>query len=391
MFDTNVTDHHLDALDAGAAYALYRHGQDQQTNQLVNALGTQQQPSSIDVHVHLGDEDDRNAPVINALDFTTVDMPASWNDFIGQEPLKQRLAISMKSAQARDAALDHTLLASGMPGVGKTTMARLIAKTLGVKIIEIVPPFNMFTLVAALESLGDRDICFIDEIHLLMMKRRGGDMLLKILEDKVAYLPDGTVVQLNDITIIGATTDKGLLPKTILDRFKIKPYYQAYSHGELAMIAVDFAAKDHSLAIVNNDLAFDIAGASRGTPRVIEEMIMAARDMSFAINRPPTSQEVLDFVEVEGDGLGREHVHYLTSMRKYFSQVTKDNTVEYIVGEAAIMQILMETKGGNAILERFLIERGMIDRTPRGRRLTARGIARAEALIAQGKGPSDIA
>jgi hypothetical protein len=158
MHDLDGSDHHMGALEAGAAYALFRHGQDRQTQQILNAIPlVPTPPSSIDVHVHLDDdEDDRDAPPVNPLDFATAEMPDSWDDFIGQEPLKRRLAISMKSAQARGAALDHTLLTSGMPGVGKTAVARLIAKTLDVDIIELVPPFNIYTLVSALESLLDR-------------------------------------------------------------------------------------------------------------------------------------------------------------------------------------------------------------------------------------------
>jgi hypothetical protein len=223
-----------------------------------------------------------------------------------------------------------------------------------------------------------------------MLKRRGGDMLLKILEDKVAYMPDGEVIQLNDITIIGATTDKGLLPKTVLDRFKIKPYIQPYTLIELARICGDFTVRHDADTIIDPPLGVHIARASRGTPRIVEEMVLAARDMSFALGRPPTPEELLAFVEVEEDGLVREHVHYITAMRRYFARLTKDEKLEYVAGEAAMMQILMENKQGIGNVERFLIERGLIERTRRCRRLTAAGIQRAEALIEQGKGPSDI-
>jgi Holliday junction DNA helicase RuvB len=389
-----MNDHadHFGALEAGAAYALLRHGQDAQTRELINAIPqTPIPPSTVDVHVHLDDEDDRTIQPVNALDFSTADMPDSWDDYIGQGPLKRQLMIYMKSAQVRGAALPHILLASGMPGVGKTTMARLIAKTMDVSIIELVPPFNIYTLVAACESMLDHDIVFIDEIHLLALKRGGPAILLKVLEDKVAYLPDGTVVEFNDITIIGATTDKDLLPETILQRFKRRPYFQPYSWGELGEICIDFAYRLDARSWVDVDLAIDIAEACQGTPRVIEEMVLAARDLGLSSGQPPTATELLTFLEVEPDGLTRTHVHYLTAMRKYFARRNKDEGIEYIVGEAAMTQILRETKQGIGRVERFLIERGLIDRTPRGRRLTPRGIARAEQFIREGKGPSDIA
>lgn len=393
MFD-DFDDPHFGALEAGTAYALFRHGQDAQTRQLADAFARNPSgPTQIDVHVQVSDdEDDASAVPINALQFTTEDMPQSWDDYVGQEPMKLQLQIAIRSAQARGAALDHILLGSGMPGVGKTRMARLLAVVMDVDIIELVPPFNLHTLVAALEQLCDGDICFIDEIHLLMMKRRGGEMLLKILEDKVAYMPDGDVIELNDITIIGATTEKDLLPEPVLDRFKLKPYFQPYSHLELAKICIDFAIKHDVLDQLDNDLAHAIADACRNTPRIIEELVLAVRDLWFAYRRTPTAEEVLSFLEIEPDGLTRTHIHYLTAMRQYYRREAKDGAgYEYIAGESVMMSILRESKQGIGRIERFLTERGLIDRTPRGRKLTDRGIARAETFIAQGKGASDVA
>ena len=391
MFDD---DDGFDALDAGFMYAAYRHGQDAQARQIVSALNRDRpdaEPMNIEVHVHTGDEDKRGIAHVNALDFTTVEMPADWDSYIGQEPMKQQLSVTINSARVRSAALPHILLASGMPGVGKTTMARLIAQTMGVKIIEIVPPFNIYTLVEAAETLGDKDILFIDEIHKLADNgARGAEILLKVLEDKVAYLPDGDVVPLADITVIGATTDRDKLPEPVVDRFKVKPYFQAYSLAELGRITITFAYKHFAEDYVSDQMAFDIASACRGTPRITEEMVIAARDLALTFGRPATTQEVLEFVEVEPDGLTRVHIHYLTAMRQYFARERGD-TVEYIVGEAAIQQILRETKQGIGRIERFLVERGLIDRTPRGRRLTDLGVARAEEFIRAGKGAADVA
>lgn len=381
------------AFDAGTAYAFMRHGQDRQADRLINGLrntafgGVEE----TEVHVHIHNEEEAIRPV-NALDFSTVDMPEDWDDYIGQDPMKQQLSVYMNAAKVRGQALPHILLASGYPGVGKTTMARLIAKTMGVQIYEIVPPFNVATLVAAAQQLGDRDILFIDEIHKLADGgKRGAEILLKVLEDKVAFMPDGTSVQLADITIIGATTDRDKLPEPVIDRFKIKPYFQAYSWPELARIAVSFAYRHRAGNIIDDELAVDIAAACRSTPRIIEEMVMAADAMSETFGRPPTAPELLEFLEVEPDGLTRTHIHYLTAMRQYFPRMTKDETIEYIVGEAAIQQILRETKPGLQRLEGFLLERGLIDRTPRGRRLTDLGIERAEEFIAAGKGAANVA
>lgn len=380
---------HMDPLGAGAAYALYRHGQDQQTRQLVRAL---RQPAITHVDVHLTDEDPKGIAPVNALDFSTASMPESWDDYIGQEPLKRQLMVHIKAARALDAALPHILLASGRAGVGKTTMARLIAKTLGVSIIEMVPPFNIWTLSEAAQSLLDWDVLFIDEIHILANHgKRGAELLLKVLEDKTLYLPDGTVIPLNDITIVAATTDKDKLPETIIDRFKIKPYFQAYSLGELARIAVEFAFRHRSQDYVDDDMAVAFAEACRGTPRILEEMVLACRDLSLSQGAIPTPEQVLEFLEVEPDGLTRVHIHYLTALLQYFMRVNGRDEVEYIAGEAAMQQILRETKQGIGRIERHLVEQGLLDRTPRGRRLTARGIGRAREFIAAGKGAADIA
>lgn len=386
-----------DALEAGAAYAFYRHGQDVQTDQITEAIRQHQPAPAGDVHVNVNvrspDEDDPDAPLINALDFTRAEMPQSWDEYIGQAPLKQQLQVRIKAAQARGEALPHTLLASGMPGIGKTTMARLIAKTLGVEIIEVVPPFNMHTLLAAAEQLLDNDILFIDEIHLLALKRRGTEILLKVLEDKVAYLPDGNVVPLNDITIIGATTEKDLLPETIVDRFKIKPYFQPYTEDELEQITVRFAIRHDAVDSLTSDLVVAIADACRGTPRLSEEMVMAAHDLALSEGRPSSPDELLRFIEMEPDGLTRTHVQYLTVLRQYYASVRgrgEDKHVEYVAGENTLMNILRENRQGIGRIERFLMELGLIDRPTYGRRLTGRGTARAEQLIAQGKGANDV-
>ena len=379
------------AFEAGTAYALFRHGQDRQARQLAEILETvPPAPQTVDVHVHVG-EDEKPPRLINNLDYSDLE-PVEWDDYVGQEPLKTRIMVSILAAKRKGEAMPHTLLASGSPGVGKTMMARLIAKQMGASMIELVPPFNVYTLAEAAMQLCDHDVLFIDEIHKLADSgKRGAEILLKVLEDKVMYLPDGTVEKLNDITIIGATTDRDMLPETVVDRFKVKPYFQPYTLPELARITIQFAAKHDALGVITDDLGLTIAKACRSTPRVCEEMVMAAADLALAYGREVSPAELLQFVEVTADGLTRTHVHYLTALYQYFKRERTDGHIEYIVGEAAMQQILRETKQGIGRLERFLVERGLIDRTPRGRRLTERGIKRAKRLITQGLGAADVA
>lgn len=397
-----LDDDGFDATDAGIMFALYGYQQDRQTDAITAAIDragrraeedrliTEHDPTDVHVHVHLDDEDKTIQPV-NALDYTT-GPPASWDSYVGQAPLKRKIATHIRSAQMRGERLPHILLASGYPGVGKTTMARLIAQTMQVKIIELVPPFNIYTLVEAAKQLDDHDILFIDEIHKLAdTGKRGAEILLKVLEDGVAFLPDGTTVEFADITVIGATTDRDKLPEPVIDRFKIQPYFQAYSDEELFKITLMFAFRMRCEDLVDDEPAAAIALACRGTPRICEEMVIAARDLHYSLNRNCTGDELLEFLEVEHDGLTRTHIHYLTALYQYYGRETKDGGWEYIVGEAAMQQILRETKPGIGRIERFLVEQGLIDRTPRGRRLTARGIQRAREFIADGKGVRDVA
>jgi len=327
-------------------------------------------------------------------------MPGDWDEYIGQDPLKRRLMITMAAAQADGRRFPHTLFASGYPGVGKTTAARLVAATMDVPIIELVPPFNVYTLVEAAMKLPDHGILFIDEIHKLADSgKRGSEILLKVLEEGVAFTPDGQIHQLPDITVIGATTDRDKLPEPVLDRFKVKPYFQAYSDEELARIAIQFAFRHKAQEHVDPMMAAHIAMACRGTPRVIEEMIEAARDLSRAMTRMgkhtqpvnATPYEVLEYLEVEPDGLTRTHIHYLTALYKYYGRATKDGGIEYVAGQATMLNILRETTQGIQRIERFLVERGLINQTPRGRALTEAGIERAMEFVSEGKGARDVA
>jgi Holliday junction DNA helicase RuvB len=394
MMTNDLNDDGFDALDFGLSYAFYRQGQDTQTEQLVQAMRSATATATaapVSVQVHLSDEDEdlRGQGFINALDFNTVQLPDSWDDYTGQEPLKRQMSVYINESLRTGNRLPHTLFASGVPGVGKTTAARLTAQALNVDIIELVPPFNVYTLAQAAESLCDRDILFIDEIHKLSDNgKRGAEILLKILEDGVIFLPNGEIVKICDITIIGATTDRDKLPEPVIDRFKIKPYFQPYCLDELAEIAASFVNRHEAWDAVDADLCVDMALACRNTPRVLDEMVIAARALQYTFNRMPTAEELLEFIEVEPDGMTRVHVHYITALRQFFRRENADGEIEFISGEATMTQLLRETKQGIGRIERFLIERGMIDRTPRGRRLTAAGMERADEFIGAGKGAS---
>lgn len=376
---------HIDALDVGVGYALAGTLFDAQTERIEDALAGLEQPymgPGGPVQVEIVD------PKIAAHNAAELAPPVDgWDDYVGQEKLKRKMYVHATSAKKQGKRLPHTLFASNLPGVGKTHMSRLCASLMGVSQYELVPPFNIYTIVDAAMELNDHDILFIDEIHKLSDNgQKGAEILLKILEEGWAPLPSGVIVKLPDITIVGATTDKGRLPETVQHRFKIRPHFEAYSYPELAEIAIIFGFKHEALSVVDNEMAMAIALACRGTPRLTEEMIIACQDLAEAIGRPPTPEEMLEFVDVEPDGMGPEHIRYLTGLRTHFRVVDRKGNVEYRSGEPSLRTIVREDKDGLLIVERFLIEKGYVDKTPQGRRLTESGIARAEAFIAEGRG-----
>jgi Holliday junction DNA helicase RuvB len=299
---------------------------------------------------------------------------ADWYSYVGQEPMKIQLCIYIDEAITNVAALPHTLLASGMPGVGKTTLARLIAKEMKVRCVMLVPPFSPTALYDAAMKMKEFEILFIDEIHKLADHGpRMAENLLHILEEGVLYL-DGRTIQLAEFTVVGATTDADKLPETIIDRFMIKPFFQPYSLVELLRIVMNFC--DYYGITLRDDTMVALAKACRGTPRIARELVQGAKALQTVYGRDVTPQEVLAFKEIEPDGMTREHHAYLAALYTYFGRESAGGD-EYIAGEAALMSLLRENKTGLARLERFLIELGLIDRTPQGRRLTDRGIARA--------------
>lgn len=345
---------------------------------LSRVLDPDQVPTEVNVHVTVAQEKEQEIPFINAAG-NAPEYVKDWDGYIGQGPLKEQLLVHIDAALARWEVLPHVLLASGMPGVGKTTMARLIAKKMQGELTMMVPPFSKTALHEAAIQVPDGGFLFIDEIHKLADHGpAAAENLLHMLEENLLYLEDG-VHTLNEISIIGATTDADKLPETIIDRFSIKPYFQAYSLAELVRITKNFA--NYFNTELTPETMVAIAKACRGTPRIAREYVIAVRDLQTARKQWCTPAMLYSFKEIEPDGTTRQHQAYMKSLYQFFGREDADGKIEYVAGEASLMSLLRENKSGLARLERFLIERGFIDRTPRGRRLTPAGVRRATTYL----------
>jgi Holliday junction DNA helicase RuvB len=308
-----------------------------------------------------------------------IDM-SEWRYYYGQEGLKRQLAVHMTAAQMMGKALPHILLASGNPGHGKTAAAELIAITMGKRCITLIPPFTEDVLLRALRASEDGGIVYIDEIHRM---KKSSEMLLRLLEGGEMYVR-GRSVPVPAITVIASTTDPDLLPQPVLDRFKIKPTFDPYTMQDLINIAYSFALRNECTHLFREDENGDVsellevvATSCRGIPRIAGEMIVAIQALAFSLERVPTVMEFLDFIDVDPDGMTAPHREYLQTLYTNFRKAADtESGFEYVASETTMMTMLRQTKSGLYRLERFLTERGFIERTGRGRVLTDKGVER---------------
>lgn len=251
-----------------------------------------------------------------------------------------------------------------------TTLARVVADELGVRCVMIVPPFAPSTLYQAALTMQDGEILFIDEIHKLADNGpRASENLLHLMEEGVLYLDDG-MHRLAEFCLMGATTDKGKLPETVVDRFMIKPWFDPYTDAELVRIAKNFCNKLNVVLLPETMVA--IAQASRGTPRVVRELVISAKAMQVSRGRYVPPDELFAMKRIEPNGVGREHRAYILAMWRTGSQY---------VGERTMQSVLRENPQGLARIERVLMEQGLIIKTNRGRALTNAGVEAARRYL----------
>jgi Holliday junction DNA helicase RuvB len=307
--------------------------------------------------------------------------PTRLKDVVGQRGVVERLEITVDAARKRKEGLPH-LLFDGPPGVGKTTLATVLPNEIGAKVVFTSGPAlnSPKEILPYLTNLGERDVLFIDEIH--RMPKAVEEFIYPAMEDYRVDIVIGeglgartVTLPLKKFTLIGATTRSGMLSAPFRDRFKVQHHLEFYSTDDLTTI-LNINARKLGLTLAP-EAATELAGRSRGTPRIANAHLYWTRD--FATSRAngevtlAIARQALLMQEVDDEGLDKRDRAYLDTLVRLFGG--GPTGVEAL---AATMNTAVDTLSEE--VEPYLLRREFIVRTPRGRRATARAFSHLNIL-----------
>lgn len=290
-------------------------------------------------------------------------MSPLMEDFVGQYTAIEQIEMAMMSAKKRDARLAHTLLGSGIPGIGKTSLAKLIAYNFEVGLVECSGKVKIDDLVSLVSTMEDKDILFVDEAHSL---GTNCDAFLTLMTEGYLLTKSGPV-EVADITVILATTDYGRLPEAMLSRCLLKPQLTYYNDEEQVQI-VEALADRLCVSIPDEDL-FPVARAANGNPRAMQAILSSLRDMADCGEY--NLRKAFRFAGVTEDGLDQIAQDILVALLSISSRTASIATLGAMLAES----------GNMAYSEKVLLSRNYIEITGRGRRLTDGGEDRARQLL----------
>jgi Holliday junction DNA helicase RuvB len=315
-----------------------------------------------------------------ASEETSLDFhPKTFQEYLGQKELKEKLAIYTTAAMQRNEPLDHLLL-FGPPGLGKTTLAQIMAHTMqvGIKICSGPMLERTGDVVALLTALAPRDILFIDEIH--RMPTSVEEILYSAMEQfKVdVIIGQGAGAQainlpLNSFTLVGATTKAGMISGPLRSRFGITERLNFYEDEDLALIVLQSA---RYLGIsLSNSAALIIAQASRGTPRIAKKIVRRIRDFAQVQDVAASDalvKESLNVLEIDEEGLTQvDHMLLKVLLERFDGGPAGIETLASIIGE--------DVDTLEDVYEPFLLRKGFLEKTPRGRQISPKKILSLQA------------